>query len=105
MICDICKKVDGKTYIAFPEGEHLTEEIEVLSVCRKCKPSWYKILSSELRYKYHRWTLRSTGLKVKLEPLVLTKEQQDVIDVGVKKITFPVYKAVGYTPDEEDLAI
>jgi hypothetical protein len=105
MMCDICKNVDGKTYIAFPEEEHLTEEIEVLSLCRKCKPSWYKILSSELRLKYHRWVLRSTGLKMRLEPITLTKEQQDIIDVGVKKIDFPVYRAVGYIPDEEDLVI
>jgi len=98
MRCDNCGN-EGKNYIAFPEEEHLTEDITTMSLCQTCKPQWYKLIPRDLRMKYRHWILRSCNFKTKLEELPLTQEQQDS-DIPVKK-----YKVIGYSPDEEDISI
>lgn len=89
MLCDICKKKEGKTYILFPEGDHLTEEIEIASFCRGCKSAWYKRIPQESKRRYQRWIIRSAVFKHKL-----TYDEAD-----------NMHRILGSFPDEEDEAI
>lgn len=106
MKCELCNNTKSKRYIAFPEREHLTENIQVLYLCKKCKPVWFKAIPQDLRLEFRHWILRSTIFKPKLERLSLTSDQETIIEIGAEnEIDFPIYKTLGYIPDEEDLLI
>lgn len=104
MKCDLCNSEKSKRYIAFPEKEHLTEEIQVLYLCKRCRSAWHKVVSSQGQIIHTHWILRSTTFVPKLVKIPLTPEQEEALEISAN-VDFPLYKTIGYLPDEEDLSI